>query len=178
MFFDCACNEDVVVKGLKNFHFGKMNGKNGEDLSFPSPPQAVFVHYKNEAKKERALSIFPRPDGNVYICGSNVNQDLPDDPEDVQPNPDTVRMLKKHLNKILDFQDETIFGAHFPMTSGFKPVMGEIPNYPGAYIAGGHGWWGILASPASGLAMACLILGKKEPPINMTPFKPNQFGLW
>ena len=38
------------------------------------------------------------------------------------------------------------------------PVMGAIPGIEGAYIATGHSVWGILNAPASGEALAGLIL--------------------
>lgn len=48
--------------------------------------------------------------------------------------------------------------CHLPVTADGKPVMGEVPGVRGCYVATGHSCWGILNSPASGAAMAELIV--------------------
>ena len=39
-----------------------------------------------------------------------------------------------------------------------QPIIDKIPHYDGAYIATGHGCWGILTGPATGKCLAQLIL--------------------
>ena len=41
------------------------------------------------------------------------------------------------------------------------PVIGELPGVKGAFIASGHGCWGILNGPATGEALAELLVDGK-----------------
>ena len=50
--------------------------------------------------------------------------------------------------------------------------MGRVPGVEGAYIATGHSVWGMLNAPASGEAMAELILDGVTSQVNLAPFAP------
>lgn len=41
------------------------------------------------------------------------------------------------------------------------PVIGEVPGAKGAFVASGHGCWGILNGPATGEAVAELLVEGK-----------------
>ena len=43
---------------------------------------------------------------------------------------------------------------------------------PGAYVATGHSVWGILNAPATGEAMADLILDGRSGALDLSPFDP------
>jgi glycine/D-amino acid oxidase-like deaminating enzyme len=45
-----------------------------------------------------------------------------------------------------------------PVTGDGLPLIGAVPGTRGAYVATGHGVWDILNAPATGEAMAELIL--------------------
>ena len=45
-----------------------------------------------------------------------------------------------------------------PVTQDGLPLLGPVPGVTNAYVATGHSVWGILNAPASGEAMAELIL--------------------
>ena len=45
-----------------------------------------------------------------------------------------------------------------PVTDDGLPLIGRVPGMAGAYVATGHGPWGMLNAPATGLAMAELIV--------------------
>lgn len=64
-----------------------------------------------------------------------------------------------------------------PCPSDGLPVMGKVPQVEGAYISCGHNCWGILWAPASGLAMAELIVNGESSTINLKAFAPGRFGL-
>ena len=64
--------------------------------------------------------------------------------------------------------------CYLPWSPDRKPVISSIPNYNGAFIATGHGCWGILNGPATGLAMANLILGKPCD-IDLSEFSMTRF---
>src|SRR5207245_10952784 len=44
-----------------------------------------------------------------------------------------------------------------PVTDDGLPLIGRIPGVAGAYVATGHGPWGMLNAPATGLALRELI---------------------
>ena len=51
--------------------------------------------------------------------------------------------------------------------------MGRVPGVDGAYVATGHSVWGMLNAPASGEAMAELILDGVTSQVNLTPSRPT-----
>ena len=54
------------------------------------------------------------------------------------------------------------------------PLIGRIPNVGGAYIATGHSVWGMLNAPATGEAMAELILDGASRQVDLSPFSPGR----
>ena len=58
-------------------------------------------------------------------------------------------------------------------SDGF-PLIGKVPGYKGAYIATGHSCWGILNGPATGEALAQMILGL-EPSVQLDRLSPGRF---
>ncbi|MGI4801118.1 MAG: NAD(P)/FAD-dependent oxidoreductase, partial [Janthinobacterium lividum] len=57
-----------------------------------------------------------------------------------------------------------------PVTADGLPLIGAIQGAPGAYIATGHSVWGILNAPATGEAMAELILDGTSRTVDLSPF--------
>ena len=55
------------------------------------------------------------------------------------------------------------------------PMIGEVSNEKGCFVAAGHGCWGILLGPATGEAMASLIVTGKSDNVNLSPFRPERF---
>jgi glycine oxidase len=61
-----------------------------------------------------------------------------------------------------------------PDTPDHNPYLGAVAGYDGLYLAAGHAYHGILLAPATGCALADLILdGATDLPI--APFDPNRF---
>ena len=59
-----------------------------------------------------------------------------------------------------------------PITRDYLPLIGRVPRTKGAYIATGHNVWGILNAPATGEAMAELIVDGQAHTVDLTPFDP------
>jgi hypothetical protein len=59
-----------------------------------------------------------------------------------------------------------------PVTQDGLPLIGAIPGVPGVYVATGHGVWGILNAPATGEAVAELILDGAASTVDLSPFDP------
>ena len=54
--------------------------------------------------------------------------------------------------------------------------MGAMPGIEGAYIATGHSVWGILNAPASGEALAGLILDGQARGTDLSPYDPRRLS--
>ena len=61
-----------------------------------------------------------------------------------------------------------------PITQDGLPLMGAAPGLAGAYVATGHSVWGILNAPATGEAMAELILDGASRNVDLAPFDPQR----
>ena len=59
-----------------------------------------------------------------------------------------------------------------PVTQDGLPLIGPVAGVEGAYVATGHSVWGILNAPATGEAMAELILDGAARAVDLAPFDP------
>lgn len=120
--------------------------------------------------------------GEVYICGMSRDAEVPDDPEEIEGDPESIEMLHKIAGRVSS-QLRRDGGAQvvaeqacfLPCTDDGLPVIGEIPGAQGCVVGTGHSCWGILNGPATGAALAELILEGKSTSIDLTPFSPSRF---
>ncbi len=61
-----------------------------------------------------------------------------------------------------------------PVARDGLPLIGRVPGVAGAYLATGHGVWGILNGPATGEAMAELIAGGAAQSVDLSAFDPGR----
>ena len=59
------------------------------------------------------------------------------------------------------------------MTDDGLPLIGRVPGMAGAYVATGHGPWGMLNAPATGLALAELIVDGRGAVGGPVPLRPR-----
>jgi glycine/D-amino acid oxidase-like deaminating enzyme len=59
-----------------------------------------------------------------------------------------------------------------PVTDDGLPLIGRVPGITGAYVATGHGPWGMLNAPATGLALAELITDGAAATLDLRAFDP------
>ena len=64
-----------------------------------------------------------------------------------------------------------------PITADGLPLIGRVPGVAGAYVATGHSVWGILNAPATGEAMAELIVDGAAHKVDLQPFDPSTYRL-
>ena len=141
--------------------------------------QAVFFQGRGDPE------VYPRPDGEVYVTG------FPDEPIMVTEVPGAVEVRPEAVAKLVetarglssefaDAESAPVVGeqsCHLPCAPDGLPVIGALPGVDGAYVATGHSCWGILNAPATGLAMAELIVDGKAECVDLGPFGPARFGL-
>ena len=120
--------------------------------------------------------IFPRPDGEVYVCGMADPTPLPDTPEEVGVDDAACATLAHAAGRV----SSVLTGApilrrqacYRPVTDDGLPLIGPIPDVAGAYVATGHGPWGMLNAPATGLALAERIVDGAASALDLAPFDP------
>ena len=61
-----------------------------------------------------------------------------------------------------------------PITADGLPLIGRVPGVAGAYVATGHSVWGILNAPATGEAMAELIVDGVARKVDLRGFDPSR----
>jgi glycine/D-amino acid oxidase-like deaminating enzyme len=61
-----------------------------------------------------------------------------------------------------------------PVTSDGVPLIGRLARLDNAYLASGHSVWGILNAPATGEAIAELIIDGAARSIDLSPFDPGR----
>jgi glycine/D-amino acid oxidase-like deaminating enzyme len=159
-------------------------GLKGHSLVFETgltiPPEALFLEYAEAAGSVLAPEVFPRADGTTYVCAISSDSPLPVDPALVVPDDGAIDRLKA----LCDRMSPVLAGSrvvasqacHRPVTQDSLPLIGAIPGARGAYVATGHGVWGILNAPATGEAVAELILEGAARTVDLSPFDPARLA--
>jgi len=124
--------------------------------------------------------VYPRNDGDTYVTGFPDSAcPVKENPGDVEVREEVCSRLVKTMKLVSSEMEEaevtTKQSCYLPFTTDSTPCMGPVPGYSNAYIATGHGCWGILNSLASGLAMSELILDGESTSVNLRPFDPERF---
>jgi glycine/D-amino acid oxidase-like deaminating enzyme len=156
------------IRGLKGFSV---------TLDAPDvPAHALFVDYRTADGRHLEPEIFPRSDGTVYVCGMADPQPLPDSPEGVEVSEDACETLARAASRVSTTLARAAItrrqACYRPVTDDGVPLIGRVPGVVGAYVATGHGPWGILNAPATGLALAELIADGAATRVDLRPFDP------
>ena len=142
----------------------------------PVSPHALFVEVEAADGSVHTPEVFPRPDGTTYLCGLSSEQPLPADPRQVAPDAgasDALRAMAGIFAPPLAAAEVVAVQACYrPVTRDGLPLMGRVSGIADAYVATGHSVWGILNAPASGEAMAELILTGTSSSVDLRPFDP------
>jgi glycine/D-amino acid oxidase-like deaminating enzyme len=159
-------------------------GLKGHSLVFATgtsvPAQALFLEYQEASGEMHGPEVFPRTDGTTYVCAISSESPLPVDPASVTPDPGAIDRLQAMCERI----SPAIGGANIlarqacfrPITQDGLPLMGRVPGLAGAYIATGHSVWGILNAPATGEAMAELIMDGAAHTVDLAAFDPGRLA--
>lgn len=143
-----------------------------------SPAEAVFLRYRDAGGEVLAPELFPRADGTVYVTAFSSRDPLPLDPAEVSIEDDAIERLRAvtaDLSPVLGEAEIVARQACFrPITPDFTPIIGRIPGAANAYVASGHGVWGMLNGPATGEALADLIVDGAASTVDLTPFDPGR----
>ena len=155
-------------------------GLKGHSLVFETggqvPAEALFVECREANGALQAPELFPRADGTTYVCAISSESPLPIDPARVTPDPGALERLQamcSDLSPVLAAAKIVARQACYrPITRDGLPLIGQVAGVEGAYIATGHSVWGILNAPATGEAMAELIVDGAARSIDLAAFDP------
>ena len=155
-------------------------GLKGHSLVFDTgtsvPAEALFAEYREPTGVLSTPEVFPRNDGTTYVCAISSEAPLPADPADVAPDAGAIERLEgicRSLSPV--FATAKILAAqacYRPVTQDGLPLIGRVAGLDNAFVATGHSVWGILNAPATGEAMADLILDGAARTVDLSPFDP------
>jgi glycine/D-amino acid oxidase-like deaminating enzyme len=138
------------------------------------PGQVVFSEFFDREGQRRTVEIYPRGDGTVYLNGYGENDPLPDDPDVIEPGDAAWKELQRiagvHSSVLGSAQLVRKAACYRPLTIDGVPLIGPVPDSPGAYLATAHASWGILLSPATGLVVSEMILDGGSQSLDASPF--------
>jgi glycine/D-amino acid oxidase-like deaminating enzyme len=157
-------------------------GLKGHSLVFNTgtrvPGEALFLEYRARNGEAHSPEVFPRPDGTTYVCAISSESPLPVDPAEVAPDPGAIERLQAICSRLsLAFGEAAVRASqacYRPVTRDGLPLIGRIAGPAGAYVATGHSVWGILNAPATGEAMAELILDGEARTVDLSQFDPQR----
>jgi glycine/D-amino acid oxidase-like deaminating enzyme len=159
-----------------------VSGLKGHSLVFDTgtrfPAEALFLEYREASGAVEMPEFFPRADGTTYVCAISSESPLPIDPVNVAPDPGAIARLERMCSqmsptlasaKILARQ-----ACYRPITQDGLPLIGRVPGVAGAYVATGHSVWGILNAPATGEAVAELMVDGAARTVDLSAFDPGR----
>ena len=157
-------------------------GLKGHSLVFDTgaafPADALFLEFQEATGAMSSPEVFPRTDGTTYACGISSESPVPLDPADVSPDPGAIERLEAMCRAISPtLRDAKILArqaCYRPVTEDGLPLIGEVPGVAGAYVATGHSVWGILNAPATGEALAELIVDGAATTVDLSWFNPGR----
>ena len=164
----CAGNLALPrVEGLKGYSV---------TLTADAPAHALFVDYRTADGRHLEPEIFPRPGGEVYVCGMADPAPLPESPDQVAVNDGACAILAQAAGRVATALATAPIGrrqaCYRPVTDDGLPLIGRVPGVAHAYVGTGHGPWGMLNAPATGLALAELIVDGASRVVDLHPFDP------
>lgn len=154
--------------------FGQRSPSLVYDTGTDVPPQALFLDHHDETGDVVSVEVFPRADGSTHITALSDVVPLPIDPAAVKPESEAIDRLQAIAERLSPlFRAERILARQAcfrPVTHDGLPLIGKVPRSEGLYVATGHNVWGILNSPATGEAIAELIVEGATQSIDLAPF--------
>ena len=153
-------------------------GLKGHSLIFRSPvsPHALFVEYQGADGSADSPEVFPRADGTTYVCGLSSAAPLPEDPAEVAPDPGACERLRTMIASfapaLAGAEVVAAQACYRPVARDGLPLIGRIRGPEAAYVATGHSVWGMLNAPATGEAVAELLVEGRTRTVDIAAFDP------
>ncbi len=166
---------------LAGVRLPRIHGLKGYSVTLDAPgvpADAVFMDYRTADGLALEPEIIPRPDGTVYVCGMADRQPLPESAEGVEVSEAGCAVLARAAGclsgRLASAAIARRQACYRPVTDDGIPLIGPVPGARNAYVATGHGPWGMLNAPATGLALAELITDGAARTVDLDPFDPTR----
>ena len=134
------------------------------------------MEIETEQGEVETPEVVPRGDGTTYVSGLSSQGPLPLDPAAVTSDAGAIERLRELTARFSPAMAAspivTTQACHRPITEDGLPLIGAVPGVRDAYVATGHSVWGMLNGPATGQAMAELIVDGAPSDIDLSPFNP------
>jgi glycine/D-amino acid oxidase-like deaminating enzyme len=155
-------------------------GHKGHSLVFKTGAlvgaEALFLEYQESSGEVLTPELFARADGTTWVCAVSSTEAMPVDPAHVAPDEGAHARLEAMCRTISPALAATPIVARQacfrPVTEDGLPLIGRVPDVDGAWVATGHSVWGMLNAPATGEAMAELILDGTTRQVDLGRFAP------
>jgi len=112
----------------------------------------------------------------VYVCGMADRQPLPDSAEGVEVSEAACNVLARAAGRVSTGLAAAAItkrqACYRPVTDDGLPLIGPVPDVRNVFVATGHGPWGMLNAPATGLALAERIVDGRATCVDLHPFDP------
>ena len=181
-----ALEADAVVLAMgpwtgrvKGVALPSIHGLKGYSVTLAAadvPAHALFMDYRTADGRALEPEIIPRPDGTVYVCGMADRQPLPESAEGVEVSEAGCATLARAAGRVSHALAaapiERRQACYRPIADDGIPLIGRVPGAAGAYVATGHGPWGMLNAPGTGLALAELIADGRATSLDLEAFDP------
>ena len=156
--------------------FGQRSPSVVYDTVAETPTEALFLDYREMDGSVSSVEVFPRADGSIHVTAFSDIVPLPLDPATITPDKIAIERLQAVCERLSSiFRADRIIARQAcfrPVTEDGLPLIGKVPGLQGAYVATGHNVWGILNAPATGEALAALIIDGTSQTTDLTPFDP------
>jgi D-amino-acid dehydrogenase len=96
---------------------------------------------------------------------------------DALPNDDRAKALLRLAAETIpgiNTGESSSWMGHRPSLPDSLPVIGRAPAVPNAFLAFGHGFFGLIGAAPTGEIIAALVVGE-APPIDLTPYRVDRF---
>lgn len=167
-----------------------MEGIWSSSIVYRGPPtrptvEAPFALFCSEDRNGCHLEVYPRHDGDVYVCGLGGSKHMGPaqikklTAETVIPDPNRVAAAHKSLaamTSVVGDGPTTQQACMRPCLTDALPMIGAVPGVANAYIGCGHNCWGILWGPITGLILSELLVDGHSTTVDLAPFSPDRFG--
>ncbi len=152
--------------------------------------QAFAVFSEEHEKYHTHLELYPRPNGDLYVCGCGGSDHIFGDrlreggdsfsPEDIHADPIRLQAAEEALHSMTSIvrgRNPSVTQACMrPCSEDGLPIMGEVSHdVAGVFISTAHNCWGILWAPICGKAMAELVSAGTQSVLNLRPFSLDRF---
>ncbi|KAM3069154.1 hypothetical protein ACMFMG_010676 [Clarireedia jacksonii] len=137
-----------------------------------------------------ALELYPRPshpgpNTTLYICGPNDYPPLPSSTSSVPVSGPMIAAIKTvsalmspHIKNGRFIKGQACFRPQIRQHADGEavgPIVGEVDDVKGLWIATGHDEWGVQNSQGTGYLLAGMVWGQRPEEIDVESLKPKHF---